>query len=64
VTVIEQLILDWQIWERCPVSVTELLFSALDCLIREDHVYHTYNVKQYAAINFVNKIFKIYQVNP
>lgn len=61
-TVIEQLILEWQIWERCDISVTELLFSALDSLIRDDHVYQSYNVKQYTAVHFVNKIFRIYQV--
>lgn len=62
VSVIEQLILDWQIWERCPLGVTELLFAGLECLVREGHLYQNYNVKQYTAINIVNKIFKIYQV--
>lgn len=62
ITVIAQLILDWQIWEKCPLPVTEMLFSGLECLVREGHPHQTYNVKQYNVINFVHKIFLIYQV--
>lgn len=62
ISIIEQLILHWLIWERCGEGVTEMLYAGLACLIHEGHRYHNYNVKQYQAINIVNKIFKIYQV--
>ncbi|KAL4238058.1 hypothetical protein ACF0H5_002769 [Mactra antiquata] len=61
ISIIEQLILHWLIWERCSTNVTELLYAGLGCLIQEGHRYQNYNVKQYQAINIVNRIFKIYQ---
>jgi hypothetical protein len=63
VTIIEHLILDWLIWERCNQSVMEMLFAGLACLVQEEHPHQNYNIKQYQAINIVNKIFKIYQVS-
>jgi len=40
----------------------ELVFAGLALLVREEHPYHGYNMKQFHSINIVAKIFKIYQV--
>ncbi|XP_052767805.1 lysosomal-trafficking regulator-like isoform X2 [Mya arenaria] len=61
ISIIEHLVLDWHIWERCLPGVIELLFAGIAMLVVEEHPYHAYNIKQYHAINIVGKIFKIYQ---
>ncbi|XP_053374768.1 lysosomal-trafficking regulator-like isoform X2 [Mercenaria mercenaria] len=61
VTIIEHLVLHWLNWERCDQSVTEMLFAGLACLVQEEHPHQNFNIKQYQAINIVNKIFKVYQ---
>ena len=62
VTVIEQILMNWNIWEGSHKDIMELLFQALASLVREDHPYQKFNIKQFQVINLVNKIFRIYQV--
>ena len=64
ISIIEQLVLQWQIWgDYGQVDIVGLLFSALANLVREDHPHQTFNIKQYQSINLINKVFKIYQVS-
>ncbi|CAI9714704.1 lysosomal-trafficking regulator-like isoform X2 [Octopus vulgaris] len=60
-SVIENLLLRWRIWTRGPSSVMELLFKALECLVRDDHPHQMFNIKQYQAGNFVQRVFLMYQ---
>ena len=61
-SVIEHLIMNWNVWEGSDSDIMELLFQALASLVREDHPYQTFNIKQFQVVNLVSKVFKIYQV--
>lgn len=63
VSVIEDLLLNWRIWDGCDEGVLLLMLRALASLIREDHPYQAFNVKQFQSINIVHKIFLMYRVN-
>ncbi|XP_061172369.1 lysosomal-trafficking regulator-like isoform X2 [Saccostrea echinata] len=60
-TVIEELILNWRIWEGAEEGVLDLLFRGLASLIREDHSHQAFNIKQFHSVSVVDKIFNIYQ---
>jgi hypothetical protein len=61
--VIEELLLNWRIWEGAEEGVTDMLFRGLASLIREDHPYQAFNIKQFHSASVVDKIFCIYQVS-
>ena len=61
-SVIEHVIMNWNVWEGSHKDIMELLFQALASLVRDDHPYQTFNIKQFQVVNLVSKIFKIYQV--
>ncbi|XP_069116272.1 lysosomal-trafficking regulator-like isoform X2 [Argopecten irradians] len=60
-SVIEELLLNWRIWERSDSGVFLLMFRALASLIREDHPLQTFNIKQFQSINILNKVFLMYR---
>lgn len=61
-TVIEELLLNWRIWEGADEGVLDLLFRGLASLIREDHPHQAFNIKQFHSVSVVDKIFCTYQV--
>ncbi|XP_056022508.1 lysosomal-trafficking regulator-like isoform X3 [Ostrea edulis] len=60
-TVIEELLLNWRIWEGADEGVLDLLFRGLASLIREDHPHQAFNIKQFHSVSVVDKIFCTYQ---
>ncbi|KAK6183248.1 hypothetical protein SNE40_010762 [Patella caerulea] len=59
--VVDQLLLHWRVWEYSVTpDVVDLLFKALQLLVREDHPLRDFNIKQFQAGNVLNKIFSIY----
>lgn len=60
-SIIENLLLKWRIWIKSNPAVMELLFKTLECLVRDDHPHREFNIKQYQAGNFVQKVFLMYQ---
>lgn len=61
-TVIEELILNWHIWEGAEEGVLDLLYRGLSSLMREDHPHQAFNIKQFHSVSVVDRIFCTYQV--
>ncbi|OWF37617.1 Lysosomal-trafficking regulator [Mizuhopecten yessoensis] len=61
ISVIEELLLNWRIWEGSEADVFLLMFRALASLIREDHPLQAFNIKQFQSINILNKVFLMYR---
>ncbi|XP_048259527.1 lysosomal-trafficking regulator-like isoform X2 [Haliotis rufescens] len=60
ISILQQLLLSWRVWEKAEEGVLELLFQSLQTLIRPDHQHRDVNIKQFRAGGIMNKIFYIY----
>ncbi|XP_067682841.1 lysosomal-trafficking regulator-like isoform X2 [Haliotis asinina] len=60
ISILQQLLLSWRVWEKAAEGVVELLFQSLQTLIRPDHQHRDVNIKQFRAGGIMNKIFYIY----
>ena len=61
-TLIEELVLNWRIWEGAEEGVLDLLYRGLSSLIREDHPHQSFNIKQFHSASIVDRIFCTYKV--
>ena len=62
-TILHDLLLNWRIWDKTDEDIVLLMFRSLASLIREDHPYQAFNIKQLQSIGVVSQIFIIYQVH-
>ena len=62
VLVLQTLILDWKIWNDAPIMVQELLWHALQSLVRSDHRWVSLNILQFKRARVVDKILLALQV--
>lgn len=62
-TLIEELVLNWRIWEGAEEGVLDLLYRGLSSLIREDHPHQSFNIKQFHSASIVDRIFCTYKVH-
>ncbi|XP_078313286.1 lysosomal-trafficking regulator-like isoform X5 [Crassostrea virginica] len=60
-TLIEELVLNWRIWEGAEEGVLDLLYRGLSSLIREDHPHQSFNIKQFHSASIVDRIFCTYK---
>ena len=59
---ISQLLLAWRVWEKAEKGVWQLLFLALESLIRPDHQNQNFNVTQLQSVNLVENLLMICRV--
>ena len=62
VLILQTLILDWKIWSDAPLMVQELLWKALQSLVRSDHRWVSFNIQQFKRARVVDKLLSALQV--
>ncbi|XP_004620422.2 lysosomal-trafficking regulator isoform X1 [Sorex araneus] len=62
VNLLEELLLDWKIWNKAEPGVWETLLAALEVLIRADHQLQMYNIKQLLKARVVHHFLLTCQV--
>ncbi|XP_078592182.1 lysosomal-trafficking regulator-like isoform X1 [Branchiostoma floridae x Branchiostoma japonicum] len=60
-TVVSELLLAWQIWQRADVTVWQALLTVLETLIRDNHPHQMFNIRQLLSINIVYKLLQTCQ---
>lgn len=62
VLILQTLILDWKIWNDAPLMVQELLWQALESLVRSSNRWASFNVLQFKRARVVDKLLLALQV--
>ncbi|XP_016055350.1 PREDICTED: lysosomal-trafficking regulator isoform X2 [Miniopterus natalensis] len=62
VKLLEELLLDWKIWNKAEPGVWETLLAALEVLIRADHLQQMFNIKQLLKARVVHHFLLTCQV--
>ena len=62
VKLLEELLLDWKIWNKAEQGVWESLLEALEVLIRADHQQQVFNIKQLLKARVVHHFLLTCQV--
>ncbi|XP_056422915.1 lysosomal-trafficking regulator isoform X3 [Hyla sarda] len=62
VRLLEHLLLDWKIWSKAKVGVWETLMTCLEILIRDNHPYKLFNIKQLLKARVVHHFLLACQV--
>ncbi len=64
ISILQTIIMDWKLWDKAPLSVQELLWLALQSLVRRDHPYVAFNVLQFKRVRVVEQLLIGCQVGP
>eukprot|EP00794_Sanderia_malayensis_P020579 gene20579-22605_t len=56
ISILQTILMDWKLWDKAPYSVQELLWRALQSLVRPSHPYLTFNVLQLKRARFVERL--------
>ncbi|XP_059253258.1 lysosomal-trafficking regulator [Mustela nigripes] len=62
VKLLEELLLDWKIWNKAKLGAWEMLLAALEVLIRADHHQQVFNIKQLLKAQVVHHFLLTCQV--
>ncbi|XP_078239262.1 lysosomal-trafficking regulator isoform X4 [Pogona vitticeps] len=62
VKLLEELLLDWKIWSKSQQGVWEMLLSALEILIQDNHWQQMFNIKQLLKARIVHHFLRMCQV--
>ena len=62
VLILQTVFLDWKIWSNAPLMVQELMWQALQSLVRSDHRWAALNILQFKRARVVDKILFALQV--
>ncbi|KAJ7342276.1 hypothetical protein JRQ81_009999 [Phrynocephalus forsythii] len=62
VKLLEELLLDWKIWSKSQQGVWEMLLSALEILIQDNHWQQMFNIKQLLKARIVHHFLRTCQV--
>ncbi|KAH0622506.1 hypothetical protein JD844_024875 [Phrynosoma platyrhinos] len=62
VKLLEELLLDWKIWSKSQQGVWEMLLSALEVLIQDNHWQQMFNIKQLLKARVVHHFLRTCQV--
>ncbi|XP_074663000.1 lysosomal-trafficking regulator-like [Tubulanus polymorphus] len=59
--IISQILLAWRVWDKVDTDIWKMAFTALELMVREDHVHLEFNLKQFSAIDIVGSLLLIFQ---